>query len=321
MGTPETPTPTQPAPESSSPVVTDVDLPTGKPFTNVTSSEILRATLTPVVLLVGSAKCGKTTLLASLHDSFQRGLSFAGYICAGSQTLMGFEERCFDSRFSSGGDKPTTLRTRPADGLWFYHLKLRDEDLATASRHLLVGDMSGELYDAAVNSAEEMRKHAIIRRADHFVHLIDAGRLSSEEYRAYTRANAFLLIRRCLEENMFDRDAKVDVLLTKWDIAIARCGGEEKASEFLKVQQEQIAKQWDGKIGQLRIEAVAARPHYKSHLKHGFGLTPFLRSWVDEPPRQSTPKMVKFPAVHSDRMFDSFAFTEVPEMFMDADNV
>jgi hypothetical protein len=318
MATPDSPSVSHAVAEKvSTAAINIVELPTGKPFTHTSSSEILRANPTPVVLLVGSAKCGKTTLLASLHDAFQRGSSFAGFLCAGSRTLMGFEERCFDSRFSSGGDKPTTLRTRPADGLMFYHLKLRNQDLKTPIQHLLVADMSGELYDSAMNSATEMRKQTIIRRADYFVHLIDAGRLASDEHRALTRANASLLVRRCLEEDMFQPDARIDVLLTKWDIAIARCGGEQKAQEFLKAQQDEISKQWDGKVGRLRIEPIAARPHYKSKLAPAHGMSEFIRSWVDEPPRKSDPKMVKLPVVKSDRMFDRFAFREVPEMFKD----
>jgi hypothetical protein len=316
MATPDSPSASHAVPEKASTAAPNiVQLPTGKPFTNTSSSEILRANATPVVLLVGSAKCGKTTLLASLHDAFQRGLSFAGFLCAGSRTLMGFEERCFESRFSSGGDKPTTGRTRPADGLMFYHLKLRNQDLRTPVQHLLVADMSGELYDSAMNSATEMQKQTIIRRADYFVHLIDAGRLASDEYRALTRANASLLVRRCLEQNMFQPDARIDVLLTKWDIAIARCGGAQKADEFLKAQRDEISQQWEGKVGRIRIEPIASRPHYKSKLAPAHGLSEFIRSWADEPPRKFDPKNVKFPIVNSDRMFDRFAFREVPGMF------
>jgi GTPase SAR1 family protein len=316
MATPELPSVPEVPPEKVSTSSNEfVELPTGKPFRNTDTTEILRANATPIVLLVGSAKCGKTTLLASLHDSFQRGSSFAGYVCAGSKTLIGFEERCFDSRAASGGDIPTTLRTRPAEGLLFYHLRLRNEDLKTPIKHLLVADMSGELYGAAMDSATEMRKQTIIRRADHFVHLIDAGRLTSNEFRALTRSNATLLFRRCLEERMFDVDARVDVLLTKWDIAIARCGSEEKAMDVLRTMRDEIAKQLNGRVGRLRIESVASRPHFKSKLKPAYGLTEFFRSWVNEPPRRFEPRLTKFPSVNSDRMFDRFGFREFPEMF------
>jgi hypothetical protein len=312
----------QVAPEKvppTSPVL--VDLPTGKPYRVAEVSEILRASLTPIVLLAGSAKCGKTTLLASLHDNFERAPSFAGYLSAGSKTLMGFAERCFDARAASGGDIPTTQRTIRADGLLFYHLGLRNEDLRSPTKHLLIADMSGEIYETAMNSGVELRKQTIIRRADHFVHLIDGGRLANDEFRALTRANASLLFRRCLEEQMFEPDAKVDVLLTKWDIAIARCGTESKAQDVLKAARDEISKQMEGKVARLRIEAIAARPHYRSKLKTAYGLVDFFRSWVEEPPRRSEPRVQKFPRVNVDGMFDRFAFRELPEMFEDPTNV
>jgi len=206
-----------------------VNLPPGKPLREDGASDLLRANAAPIVLLAGAAKSGKTTLLASLHDSFQR-RPFAGYFAAGSRTLMGFEERCFDSRAASGANEPTTLRTRPAEGLVFYHMKFRNEDLKTPIKHLLLADMSGEHYSGALDSASEMRALTIISRADHFVHLIDGGKLVSKELGALTRSNAMMLMRRCVEEGMFEQDAKVDILLTKWDIALSRCG-EEKAQD------------------------------------------------------------------------------------------
>jgi len=322
MASPEPPVTRQVAPENVPPTSPSlVELPTGKPYRPVEVAELLRANLTPIVLLAGSAKCGKTTLLASLHDNFERAPSFAGYLSAGSRTLMGFAERCFDARAASGGDTPTTQRTIRAAGLLFYHLALRNEDLRTPIKHLLIADMSGEFYETAMNSAAEMRKQTIIRRADHFVHLIDGDRLTNDEFRSLTRANASLLFRRCFEEHMFEPDSKIDVLLTKWDIAIARCGTESKAQDVLKAVRDEITKQMEGKVARLRIEAIAARPHYRSKLRPAYGLIDFFRSWVEEPPRMSEPSVQRFPRVDVDGMFDRFAFRELPEMFEGPANV
>jgi hypothetical protein len=79
---------------------------------------------------------------------------------------MGFEERCFDSRAASGANEPTTLRTRPAEGLVFYHMKFRNEDLKTPIKHLLLADMSGEHYSGALDSASEMRALTIFCSPD-----------------------------------------------------------------------------------------------------------------------------------------------------------
>jgi Double-GTPase 2 len=118
----------EPAPEAERAGETLINLPSGKPLRSTEATNLLRAQPTPVVLLAGAAKSGKTTLLASLHDCFQWG-PFAGYLAAGSETLLGFEEQCFDSRVASGAEKPSTGRTSLEAGQQFYHLRVRHESL------------------------------------------------------------------------------------------------------------------------------------------------------------------------------------------------
>jgi len=314
MGTPADPIPPAP-PQSDAPEASDVyvNLPSGKPLKEDGASNLLRAHAAPIILLAGAAKSGKTTLLASLHDSFQR-KPFAGYLAAGSRTLMGFEERCFDSRAASGQDDPTTVRTRPAEGLLFYHLKLRNEDLKTAIQHVLLADMSGEHYSGALDLTTEIHELTIISRADHFVHLVDGGKLVSKEFSALTQSNAMMLMRRCFEEGMLENDAKVDILLTKWDIALRRCG-EEKAQETLRKQLDAFNTAFGSRVARLRVTPVAARPHYKSTLQPAYGLGDLLRSWVDEPPRKTQPQPRLLRLAPPNNRFDAFALTEAPELF------
>jgi hypothetical protein len=294
-----------------------VNLPLGKPLGEVDASGVLRASGAPIVVLVGAPKCGKTTLLASLHDGFQRA-PFAGYLGSGSRTLMGFEERCFDSRVASGGDKPVTVRTRHQEGILFYHMKLRKEDLRSPIKHLLLADMSGEHYDDALDSATALRALTIFRRADHFVHLVDGGRLGSKDWSAHTRANTLMLMRRCFEEKMFDPDAKVDVLVTKWDLLLDRIG-EEKAAQILK-SVEQALCVFEKRVGRLRVISVAARPHYKSALQPAYGLGNLLQSWAEEPPRESTPQERRLPLTKLRTRFDEFALREAGHLYGSTDD-
>lgn len=307
--------PNPPAGAEVTSAVTDVfvDLPLGKTLGEREASDVLRASGGPIVVLVGAPKSGKTTLLASLHDGFQR-TPFAGYLVAGSRTLIGFEERCFDSRVASGGETPVTQRTKLKEGVLFYHMKVRKEDLNSPVKQLLFADMSGEYYEGALDSAAAMQELTIVRRADHFVHLVDGGKLASKELSAHTQANASMLMRRCFEENMLDPDAKVDILLTKWDIVLARLG-EEKAEEILRCQRETFSA-FKKRVSRLRVTPVAARPHYKSNLKPGYGLDDLLRCWMEEPPRKVTPQVRRLPLVELRSPFDSFALHEASELFM-----
>lgn len=312
--TPPTGQPNLPAETETAAVVGPVlvNLPLGKPLQEAEASNVLRASDTPIVVLAGAVKSGKTTLLASLHDAFQRG-PFAGYMAAGSQTLVGFEERCFDSRCASGGDEPVTQRTQLEEGVLFYHIKVRKESLESPIKQLLLADMSGEHYDGALDSAQALRSLTIIRRADHFVHLVDGGKLASKELSAHTKANALMLMRRCLEEKMLDDDARVDILLTKWDIVLARLG-EDSADAILRSERKAFSSV-EKRVGRLRVTPIAARPHYKSTLKPVYGLDELLHSWIEEPPRKVTPKARLLRLAGSWLPFDTFAVREAPGLF------
>jgi double-GTPase-like protein len=288
-----------------------IDLPKGAPLDFQGASLLLRARLTPIVLLVGAARCGKTTLLASLHDSFQRG-TFAGYSAAGSETLLGFEERCFDSRITSGAEKPTTLRTSYEVGQQYYHLRVRRSNGNEGIRNLLLADMSGEWYDRAIDSAAEVRELAIIRRADHFVHLIDGAKLQANSTRAHIRSNALMLMRRCFEEEMLRSNARVDVLLTKWDVAIRRAGN-NGAQQLLNEYQDLFANQYGDKVSRLRVIPIAARPHFKSELALAFGLSEVFQDWVEDYPQQLRSTRHALPAPIISRPFDTFALCYAKE--------
>lgn len=290
-----------------------VNLPLGKPLGEAEASDVLRGSGAPIVVLAGAVKSGKTTLLASLHDSFQR-TPFAGYLGAGSRTLIGFEERCFDSRAASGGETPVTQRTKLEEGILFYHMKVRKEDLKCPIKELLLADMSGEHYEGALDSAAALRSLTIVRRADHFVHLVDGSKLASKESSAHTRTNALMLMRRCFEEEMLDPDAKVDILLTKWDLVLAR-SGEKKAEEILRSAREAFST-FEKSVGRLRVTVIAARPHYKSALQPGYGLDNLVQCWIEEPPRKVTPHTRRLPLAKVRIPFDMFALREVPDLFV-----
>ncbi len=73
---------------------------------SITSSEESK-----FIVLVGPSACGKTTLVTSLYQLFQKE-PLGGFYFAGSQTLQGFEQRAFFTRTSSKLSNPQTLKTR-----------------------------------------------------------------------------------------------------------------------------------------------------------------------------------------------------------------
>jgi hypothetical protein len=112
---------------------------------------------------------------------------------------------------------------------------------------------------------------------------------------------------------MLDVDAKIDILLTKWDLVLSRFG-ERKAQETLQGAKE-LFSPFEKQVGRLLVREIAARPHYKSALKPAHGLADLLESWVEEPPRKVTPQTKPFPLTRVGSPFDTFALREIPDLF------
>lgn len=289
---------------TSASAVEMTDLPLGRPLGLDGAHAITRAQFTPIVLLAGPARSGKTTLIASVHECFQWG-PFADYAFAGSRTLLGFEEKCFDSRVSSGALTPSTARTPFQSGQHFFHLRVRKDDLSAGPRDLLLADMSGEYFERAVEAREDVRELGIIRRADHFVLLLDGERLAANATWTDVRAEASLLLRRCLEEAMLGERSRVELLVTKWDIMLRELkdGG---AQTRLSLVRDRFTEQFAARFCRFRTTPVAARPAPGSRLQRAFGLAPLFRSWIEEAPTLLIQHGETPPGPNIEKMFDRF---------------
>src|SRR5581483_7560910 len=133
------------------------DLPKGDAQTAAAAASITRARRTRVIILIGDEESGKTTLLASLYEQFQRG-PYAGYLFAGTETFPGLEERCYLSRISAEQQEARTGRTHPGEGMRFLHMQLRPMAGTALVQDLLFSDVSGELLRQACESREEAQK-------------------------------------------------------------------------------------------------------------------------------------------------------------------
>jgi hypothetical protein len=191
-----------------------IELPHGKGLKVQEASAIARQAFTNVVLFAGTVKSGKTTLLASLYLLFQKG-PFAGYLFAGSDTLIGFETRNYFALCASNRTEPTTPRTIVSE---YLHLRVRHDDLSGVARDVLLCDLSGEDFREAKDSTDACRRLEIIRRADYFVLLVDGEKLCDSTQRNRSKNEPITLLRNSLDSEMLSSDSSVDVLFTKWDL-------------------------------------------------------------------------------------------------------
>jgi hypothetical protein len=283
-----------------------IDLPSGEDLDFGLANTIMAAAITRVIVLAGAVKSGKTTVLASIHEKFQEG-DFAGYIFAGSDTLVGFERRCYLSRIASGRTEPATERSKPGFEQVLLHLKVREKELSGPVVNMLFQDISGETFRMARDSTEDCKRLQILRRADHVVLFIDGEKLAQDDKRQEAFMDAELLLRSCIESGMLGRKSFVEVLFSKVDLLkVQKPEEEEKVKRFQEHVKKTLNKRYMRELGSLRIFSVAARPITESMLPFGFGLKEIFSYWVETTPIYVREKINHQDDINIRREFDRY---------------
>jgi hypothetical protein len=254
-----------------------IDLPSGRGYRIGGADEITTADLTKVILVAGTAESGKTTLLATVYLMFHIG-PFAGYSFAGSNTLIGFEERAHPSRIASGLSEPTTERSKVSELL---HLRVRKEDRSAPREDLLFCDFWGEDFREARDSVEGCKRLNVISRADAFVLLVDGAKLAKPSARQQAKNDPIALLRNILDCQMLAQAAAVDVVFTKWD-EIQGSSDPSESESFAKHVEEEMVRRFSSRVKHLRFSRVAAHPKHAT-VPLGYGLEHLFRTWVDSP--------------------------------------
>jgi GTPase SAR1 family protein len=271
-----------------------IELHDGEELTVKTAQLITARSQTRVVVLAGDSESGKTTLLTAIYEKFQRG-SFAGFSFAGSQTLMGFERRCWHSRIASNANLPETQRTISGEQN-LLHLRLRkNQDKTNVKRDILLFDISGEDFREARTSREVCLQFEVLKRADHLVLLIDGAKIADVNLRHEALRNSRQLLQRFLDLEMLPQKPNINVLFTKYDL-IQQQEQDPIIIEFLQSVESTFTENFARRVATLLFYQVAARPTGISQLKFGHGLEEPFSKWIEETPFSSV--VSTFPATN-----------------------
>jgi adenylylsulfate kinase-like enzyme len=229
-----------------------------------------------VIILAGEPEAGKTTLLATIYELFSKG-EVPGFQFAGTETILAFERACFPSRTVSGNLKPKTDRTtrlRP----WFYHLCLREGHAEGIRRHLLLGDVSGEVFQRASDKLAEAQKLEYLRRANVFVLLLDGDKVRSKLERQDVLQRAILTLRSLLQAKVLTAESTVQILVSKFD-----CFDPENANanDFLAHMKIELETRFSKEFVSFSVREIAARPA-NDRVPFAYGVTDLLPLWLRE---------------------------------------
>jgi hypothetical protein len=182
---------------------------------------------------------------------------------------------------------------------------VRLNDLSKPPQDLLFPDISGETFETAMNSADECKQLSIIKRADHFVLILDGRKISNTEHRQSTLQDADMLLRRCVETGMIGMHSFVDVLITKYDEI--KKSNEDETLEFVENMKQEFKRKYNDKLGRLHFSMVAARPDNINIVPLFYGIEDVFPNWVEKSPFLVFQENQAFPKLEFGREFDKFS--------------
>jgi len=203
-----------------------------------------------VVALAGMRECGKTSLLARLHQLFQSGpLSDIDF--AGSRSLPLFEELNWLATVQSGAPQPRMLRSSAQFDNSFIHLSVRPSK-GGPRVDLLLNDISGETFERAVAAQSSCDKLLALSRADHLVLLVDGAVLAGSLcHHHVSQTNDFLI--RVLQGRHCGTHTALEIVVSKLDEL------KDKSAIVDKLEADFQAA-FRGKFGSFNFWRIAARP-------------------------------------------------------------
>ncbi|WP_255408966.1 hypothetical protein [Caulobacter sp. BP25] len=172
---------------------------------------LLRARSGIVIAVVAAPEVGKTTLLATLYELVHRGM-LPGFGFAGSETLRGFEERCFLSRTKSERFQPDTPRTPARAELTFTHIRIARPG---AVYDLVMADRSGEHFQRVLNTPGAITSFEELSRADVIILLVDGEQLVKSPHRPRSDARRLFM---SLQQANLVRNRPILLVATKRDL-------------------------------------------------------------------------------------------------------
>ena len=287
-------------PEETEPEHPNVRLPQGEPLSQLEVDAQLLQRPGRLVAIIGDTSSGKSTLLCSLYDRFQRG-GFADRSFVASTTLNAFEKLTHLSRAISGAQIPDTERTYVSERLQYYHLALAKSDGLRHRADLFMSDRAGETYRSAMHRPEEFNLLPELTASRIVTVLIDGARLAQQEEQHEVLGSARRMVRAMVDANALSNTQHLQLVLTKRD-EVERSGNTEAIVACLTSLVTRLQSDFGSRLATIDFFQTAARdPNGAFEPAHGCDA--LLTAWLDaaEPPVRAV-EHNELPATQFDRL-------------------
>lgn len=254
-----------------------------------------------VIAVLGDTGSGKSTLIQSIYEAFQRGL-FNGKSFHGSKTLLGFDKRSHFARLSSNSSIPSTPRTGIGDGVKYYHVSIYyDKKL----KHIVISDRAGEYFNQCFDEPSLVKNFQEMYIADEIIILLDGEKIITPHYRSLTLSNLRKYLR--IINDIISKDTPnihINLCISKYDL-IDKYDKKntlmESIEDFFSSSQNECRKNGIT-INMHRIAARSIGHEYNL----AYGIDGMFENWCSSPYRSNNIFFEDSPVIFSDRQIDLF---------------
>lgn len=286
--------------------ITDYQICSGEALSCKEVYQIAAKENTKMVVLVGPAGSGKTTIETSIYQMFQNS-PVGKLFFAGSNTLQGYEQRAFYTRIKSKRNYPVTQRTSLESEYPFLHLRLwqSERDLIN---NFMFADLSGESFEAHIGQIAAVKEDfGYMDRADYIVGVLDGKRLMDRRKVQSTVAGVIELVRTFYDAKLISEECILQIIFSKYDLLETIPNVEEIISKI----KNQVEKRLKGMFCNIEFFKVAAMPDNTEKFPISYGLNDLMHSWIKNRNNRFIRKKTKFVELSEfDRLYNKFLGVE-----------
>lgn len=170
---------------------------------------------TRIIYVLGPVGSGKTTFESMIYECFLKNID-EELLFAGSETLLGFEQRLNNLRVVSGNSTAKMERTNIQERHCFLQLYLKDKQ---ENYSVVFSDISGEIFDRCVanktNMEEDLKNLDLVQN---IVLFIDGEALLDKSRRQGAVSQLRTFLQTLKSSNLYSPGYNIDIVISKNDV-------------------------------------------------------------------------------------------------------
>lgn len=170
---------------------------------------------TRIIYVLGPVGSGKTTFESMIYECFLKNIDDE-LMFAGSETLLGFEQRLNNLRVVSGNSTAKMERTNIQERHCFLQLYLKDKQ---ENYSVVFSDISGEIFERCVanktNMEEDLKN---LDLAQNIVLFIDGEALLDKSRRQGAVSQLRIFLQTLKSSDLYSHGCNIDIVISKNDV-------------------------------------------------------------------------------------------------------